>query len=188
MVDVLVPLAEGFEEIEAVTVIDVLRRGGVEVVVAGLLPGPVRGSRGVVVVPDTTLDEVGARRFDAVALPGGRQGAEALRDDPRVRDLLVAHAQDGRWIAAICAAPIALAAAGLTEGRTLTSHPSVRDELLGVDYREDRVVRDDKLVTSRGPGTALEFAVALLALLCGGAKASEVAGPMLPAAVRGPRG
>lgn len=178
----IIPIAEGFEEIEAVVLIDVLRRADVDVRVAGLTSGPVRGSRGVVLVPDCPLDEVLELAPDAVILPGGRGGAEALRDDDRVRKLVTEQLAAGRIVAAICAAPIALATAGLLAGRVVTSHPSVRDELGDVRYSETRVVVDGTLVTSRGPGTALELALELVELLCGADVAESIAEPMLPPA------
>jgi 4-methyl-5(b-hydroxyethyl)-thiazole monophosphate biosynthesis len=176
---VLVPLAEGAEELETVTIVDVLRRAGAEVVLAGLAPGPVTCSRGVVLVPDATLDDLDPAGFDAVVLPGGAGGAQRLRDDPRVLALLRGAWETERVVAAVCAGPIALHAAGILEGRACTSHPSVRDALVGAHYREERVVRDGRLLTSRGPGTALEFALALVAELCGTDRAAAVAAPMV---------
>jgi 4-methyl-5(b-hydroxyethyl)-thiazole monophosphate biosynthesis len=162
---VCVPLAPGFEEIEAVTIIDVLRRGGVEVVVAGTEPGPVRGSHGIAVTPDTTIDRVDAETLDMVALPGGMPGTLHLRDDPRVRALVARLRARGAYTAAICAAPIVLAAEGILAGRPATSHPSVREQLGDVTYREEAVVEDGTVVTSRGAGTALELALSLVRLL-----------------------
>ena len=122
---VLVPLAEGFEELEAITVIDLLRRAGIDVTVAGLGDGPVRASRGTQVLPDTTLDAVAARDWDMVVLPGGLPGADHLAADDRLRQLLQEHAGAGRWTAAICAAPKVLVAAGLLEGKRATAYPGV---------------------------------------------------------------
>lgn len=170
MTKVLVPLAEGFEEIEAVTVVDVLRRAGVEVELRGLAAGAVTGSRGIKVVPDGVLDGVDAMAFDGVVLPGGGPGSRALAEDARVRGVLRDLMAAGRWIGAICAAPTVLAAAGLARGRRLTGHPAVHAALAaaGADVRhEERVVRDGNLITSQGPGTALEFAYALVAVLAG---------------------
>lgn len=175
---VLVPLAAGFEEIEAVTVIDVLRRAGVEVVVAGLTAGPIKASRGVVVVPDTTLDDVVESPFDMVVLPGGMPGAKTLGGDPRVRKVVEKTRERQRWVAAICAAPaMVLEPAGLLEGVPATGHPSMKDKLSS--YTEQRVVTSGRLVTSQGPGTAMEFALDLVRHLCGEPKAREVAAPML---------
>lgn len=176
---VLVCIAPGFEDIEAVTPIDVLRRAGCDVVVAGLLAGPITSSRGLTICPDCPLDDVVDDEFDAVVLPGGMPGAAHLRDDPRVIALLQKHAARDGVTAAICAAPIALHRAGLLAGRSVTSHPSVQADLTDVvEYSEARVVADGRIITSRGPGTAMEFAFQLVVALCGEAKAAEVNGPM----------
>lgn len=176
---VLVPLAPGFEEIEAVTVIDILRRADVHVTVAGTLAGSITGSRGVVITPDATLDAVTDAPFDMVVLPGGGPGTEALRRDPRVASLLTRHADRGEWIAAICAAPTVLADAGLLAGRRVTSFPSVQSQLSAADYRTDRVVVDGRIITSRSPGTALEFALALVEHLVGLSVSRRIAGDVL---------
>jgi 4-methyl-5(b-hydroxyethyl)-thiazole monophosphate biosynthesis len=180
MARVLVPLAEGFEEIEAVTVIDLLRRAGIEVVGAGLVPGPVRAARGTVIVPDTTLDAVLAEDFDMVVLPGGGPGAERLARDARIRALLVRMEGAGRKIAAICAAPRVLAEAGLLTGRRATAFPGSLDgvEVPGLDYREEPVVVDGRITTSRGPGTAMDFALTLVERLAGREACERVAGAL----------
>lgn len=161
---VLIPLAEGFEELEAVTLIDLLRRAEIEVVTAGLQPGPVKASRGVVVVPDCALDSVLDPMFDAVVLPGGLPGATYLRDDSRVQSLLKKHAAAGAVTAAICAAPMALAQAGLLAGKLATAYPGVFDVLALPDTAcsTDAVVVDGRVITSRGPGTAMDFALTLI--------------------------
>jgi 4-methyl-5(b-hydroxyethyl)-thiazole monophosphate biosynthesis len=176
MTRVLVPVAQGSEEIEAVTTVDILRRGGVEVVVAGLEEGPVEASRGVVLVPDTTLERALETSYDAVALPGGGPGTERLRDDDRVRDLVRSMAAEGRWVAAICAAPSVLAAAGVLAGRRATGFPGVLEalELPDVDLVAEPVVVDGNIVTSRGPGTAMDFALTLVELLEGAERRREV--------------
>lgn len=173
---VLVPLAEGFEELEAITVIDLLRRAGIEVVSAGLTEGPVRASRGTVVVPDTTLDAVVEEAFGMMVLPGGLPGAEHLDRDPRIRSLLLRMRDEGGYTAAICAAPRVLANAGLLDGKRATAYPGVLSEaryprvhLLGAP-----VVTDGKLVTSRGPGTAMDFALQLIETLAGKPRRDEV--------------
>lgn len=176
MASVLVPLAQGCEELEAVTIIDLLRRAGIEVVSAGLDAQPVRGSRGTVLIPDTTLDKVAARDFDMIVLPGGLPGADHLDRDPRVRALLTRTAAAGRYVAAICAAPKVLASIGLLDNRKATSYPGVLDALKvpGLSYREDAVVQDGKIITSRGPGTAMDFALALIENLVGKDKRVQV--------------
>ncbi len=173
---VLVPLAQGCEELEAVTIIDLLRRAGIEVVSAGLTEGPVRASRGTVLVPDTTLDTVAHDDFDMIVLPGGLPGADHLDADPRIRALLTRTAEAGRYTAAICAAPKVLASAGLLDGRKATAYPGVLDarRLPQVELQDAAVVQDGKVVTSRGPGTAMDFALALIAVLVGREKRDQV--------------
>lgn len=176
MARVLVPLAEGCEEIEAVTVIDLLRRAGIEVISAGLKPGPVRASRGTVLVPDATLDQVLEADFDMVVLPGGLPGADHLNADHRLHGLLRRLDGQERYIAAICAVPKVLADAGLLKGRRATSFPGALDatRLAGVSYQERPVVQDGHLITSRGPGTAMDFALALIEILEGKARRALV--------------
>lgn len=176
MATVLVPLAEGCEELEAVTVIDLLRRAGVEVVTAGLDGGTVTASRGVRLVPDRDLDAALEREYDMVVLPGGAGGADRLGEDRRVRELLLKMADSERFTAAICAGPKVLAGAGLLEGRRATSFPAMRDFVVahGAEYAEDPVVQDGKIITSRGPGTAMDFALALIEQLAGAEKRREV--------------
>jgi len=175
MARVLIPLAPGCEEIEAVTAIDILRRAGIEVTAAGLGPGPVRASRGTVLMPDTTLDEAMQQEFDMIVLPGGMPGSEHLKNDPRVIDLLQRMAGRGKYVAAICAAPMALHAAGLLEGKRATSFPGVLDRLPGSHaYQQLPVVVDGNIATSRGPGTAMDFALQLVELLAGKPKRDAV--------------
>lgn len=176
MASVLVPLAEGCEELEAVTIIDLLRRAGVKVVTAGLDGRPVRASRGVMLVPDTDLDTALNQDFDMVVLPGGQGGADRLEADGRIRELLRRMADSGRFTAAICAAPKVLASAGLLDGRRATSYPGIlaNVESGGIELSEEPVVRDGQIVTSRGPGTAMDFALELVELLCGTETRSDV--------------
>ena len=167
MANVLVPLAQGCEELEAITVVDLLRRAGVSVVTAGLDDKPVRAARGTVMVPDTTLDEALNQEYDMVVLPGGLPGADHLDGDPRIRGLLKEMVDEDRFTAAICAAPKVLASTGLLEGKKVTSFPGALDAFDGLDYRTDPVVQDGKLITSRGPGTAMDFALTLIENLVG---------------------
>jgi 4-methyl-5(b-hydroxyethyl)-thiazole monophosphate biosynthesis len=173
---VLVPLAPGFEEIEAITVIDILRRAGVEVVVAGTQSGPIEASRRTRHIPDCTLDEVHAEDFDMIVLPGGQLGATNLRQDPRIRRIIETLQAKRRHIAAICAAPTVLSAYGVLKGHTATSHPTVRGEVSAgaTAVSDQRVVIDGSIVTSQAAGTAMEFAFALVGILCGTDKAAEV--------------
>lgn len=173
---VLVPLAEGFEEVEAVTVVDLLRRANVDVRTAALAGRRVTGSHGIVLEADLELDGVRAADYDMIVLPGGMPGADHLKKDPRVVGLLKEFASTGRYAAAICAAPGVLAHAGLLDGREATSYPGFlgRDSAPGIRLSDAPVVIDGKVVTSRGPGTAIDFALALIALLEGQAAADGV--------------
>jgi protein deglycase len=176
---VLIPLAEGCEELEAVTLIDILRRAGVDVITAGLVAGPVRCSHGTVLIADTLLDDVLSQTFDMVVLPGGMPGAEHLKNDARIIALLKNMAAQNKYIAAICAAPMALHATGLLQGKMATSFPGVLDLLPGTHrYSKGPVVVAGKIVTSRGPGTAMDFALTLVELLCGKAKRDAVEAPL----------
>jgi len=177
---VLVPLAQGCEELEAVTIIDLLRRAGVNVISAGLDTHPVRASRGTVLLPDKTLDAVLDQEFDMIVLPGGQPGSDHLRDDPRIQRLLRAQAGANKYVAAICAAPRALAQAGLLDGRRATSFPGALEggPAKDVDYRAEPVVIDGKIVTSRGPGTAMDFALTLIELLLGKSARDKVEAPL----------
>jgi len=176
----LVLLAEGAEEMETTIIVDVLRRGEVEVVLAGLDgPEPVRCSRGVRLVPDAALADV-TGDFDVVVLPGGKGGADRLAASKAVGALLRAQIEADRMIGAICAAPLALAAHEVLAGRRMTCHPSVHD-IVGAHaaLAAGPVVEDGKLVTSQGPGTALPFALALVARLRGAEVAERVRKPMM---------
>jgi 4-methyl-5(b-hydroxyethyl)-thiazole monophosphate biosynthesis len=176
MSKVLVPLAEGFEELEAVTIIDLLRRAEIEVVTAGLEPGPVRGSRRTVILPDSTLEAESAGDFDMIVLPGGLPGADHLDSDPRIHALLRRHAGEGRLTAAICAAPKVLANAGLLDDRKATAYPGTltAEAYPRVRVLEAPVVVDGAVATSRGPGTAMDFALTLIELLAGRARRDTV--------------
>ena len=169
MANALLLLAEGFEEIEAVTVIDVLRRAGVEVTVAALHASPVRGSHDIALVADTVLAAVENQDFDALLLPGGMPGAKHLREEPRVLALVRRFVAAEKLTAAVCAAPTVLEAAGVLAGRRATSYPGCA--LPSAVYEEATVVEDGPIVTSRGVGTCLEFALALVGRLTG--EASE---------------
>lgn len=176
MPKVLVPLADGCEELEAVTIIDLLRRAGIEVVCAGLKPGVVIASRGVQLLPDATLDVALQDDYDMVVLPGGMPGAQHLKEDARILALLKKMADAGKYTAAICAAPTVLAEAGILAGKRATSYPGFLDKMAvpGVQYLPDAVVKDGAVLTSRGPGTAMDFALALIEALAGREKRDQV--------------
>ena len=174
MKKVLVPLAQGCEEIEAVTVIDILRRAGITVVGAGLDDLPVLASRGVLLLPDTTLDTVLHDDFDMIALPGGQPGTNNLKADKRIIGLLQKMAQRGKYVTAICAAPSVLATAGLLDGKQATSFPGALDPFPNTKQQHAAIVEDGKFITSRGPGTAMDFALTLVERLVGTAKRQEV--------------
>lgn len=170
---VLCLLASGFEEIETVTPINLLRRAGAEVVVAALGTDlTVTGRSQIRLQADTLLAEVDANSFDMLLIPGG-PGVKLMRADGRPARLAVSYHQAGKPVAAICAAPTVLADAGLLAGKRFTAHFSVHAELPGV-LPDERVVEDGLLITSRGAGTAVEFGLALVRRLFGGEKAEEV--------------
>ena len=177
---VLVPIADGTEEIEAVCIIDVLRRAGAEVTVASVGNLQITASRGVKIVADRTIDECRDEDFDLIALPGGIPGAENLRDTPLLIELLRRHKSGGGLYGAICAAPaVVLSHHKLIGGLNATGHPSFADRLTDGRPMAERVVVDGKCVTSQGPGTAIEFALTLVAMLYDDAHAAEIAAPML---------
>ncbi len=169
MVTVMVPLAAGFEDLEAITITDLLRRGGVVVTTVGLNGARVTGARGTTVLPDVSLSEVSSELFDAIVLPGGLPGADNLRDDPRIIRLLQEHAAHGKLVAAICAAPKVLAEAGLLVGQEATAYPGVllALKLAKTKISDAAIVKSGNIITSRGPGTAMDFALMLLAELLG---------------------
>ncbi|HET7833813.1 MAG TPA: DJ-1 family glyoxalase III [Gallionella sp.] len=174
MPKVLVPLAQGCEEIEAVTIIDILRRAGIEVVSAGLNDLPVLASRGVMLLPDTTLDLALQQDFDMIVLPGGQPGTNNLKADKRITSLLQHMSRQDKYVAAICAAPGVLASAGLLDGKRATSYPETLDDFPKVIPQATAVEEDGKLITSRGPGTAMDFALTLVERLAGTAKRKDV--------------
>jgi len=170
-------LAPGFEEIEATTVIDILRRCGVEVVTAGLRPDPVEGAHGIKYIPDSAVERVAVREFDAVILPGGAPGYENLRRDQRVLEMVREAFESNKIVAAICAAPAVLSTAGILRGKTATIYPEMEEELKKGGCKPKRgapVVVDGNIVTSRGVATALYFSFELAERLAGKAAARDV--------------
>ncbi|RDH82624.1 MAG: DJ-1 family protein [endosymbiont of Galathealinum brachiosum] len=176
MTKVLVPLAQGCEELEAVTVTDLLTRAGIEVVTAGLDSEPVVAARGLKIIPQTIINNVTDTLFDMIVLPGGLPGANHLRDNDALQNILKKHAENNNYLAAICAAPKALLQAGVLEGKTITCYPGALNslDLSNIKLTESALQIDGKIVTSRGPGTAMDFALALIELLEGTSKKEEV--------------
>lgn len=176
MPKVLVPIAQDSEELEAISIIDILRRADIDVTVAGLADGPITMSRKTVILPDKSLDEALKQDYDMVVLPGGLPGTDHLRNDKRLRDLLVRMAKNGKFVAAVCAAPTVLAAAGVLKGKRATGYPGFLEkmELDHVEVTGAAVERDGNVITSRGPGTAMDFALELVEVLAGPQKREEV--------------
>jgi protein deglycase len=173
-ISALVLLANGFEEIEAITVIDILRRANISVTTAGLSEGIIEGSRKTRHVADLSLAEVVNNEFDIIILPGGQPGTNHLRANSTVKTLILNHLRKQKWIAAICAAPLVLHDLGILDQKTITSHPSISKDLVGTHYSQDRVCIDGNIVTSRSAGTAMEFAFKLIELLSGPQTVAEV--------------
>jgi 4-methyl-5(b-hydroxyethyl)-thiazole monophosphate biosynthesis len=177
---VLVPIADGSEEIEAVCIIDTLRRAGAQVTVASVDGLQVTASRGVKLVADARIADCAGQTYDCIALPGGMPGAEHLRDSAVLIEMLKKQKQAGRLYGAICASPaVVLQHHKLLEKVRATSFPSLRNKLDPAYASEERVVVDGRCVTSQGPATAIEFALKLVELLFGPAQAKEVGTAML---------
>lgn len=159
----LVLLAPGFEEIEASSIVDILRRCGVEVTTAGLNPNVIEGAHGIKVIPDKFIEGVRAKDFDALVCPGGSPGYVNLRRDRRVIELVRKASDAGKIVAAICGGPAVLSDAGALRGKKCTIYPGLEGELIkgGGKPGKGLVVRDGKLITSKGPATAIAFALEL---------------------------
>lgn len=177
---VLVPLATGFEEIEAITIIDVLRRANLKVITAGVGDDKIEGAHGITVKTDTRLEMI-KDLPDAVVLPGGMPGSENLGKSKALQALLQKMEKQEKIIGAICAAPaMALAPSGVLNGRKATCYPGFESKLgTNTKFVSDRVVTDRRVITSRGPGSALEFALAIVSELAGNATATELSDAML---------
>lgn len=175
---VLVPFTKGVEEIEFVAIVDILRRAGVEVTMASLDGKPVVGRSHIAIAPDAAIADVANDAWDMVVLPGGLPNANLLREDAHVKAVVQRLRDESKTVAAICAAPTALAAFGVAAGKKVTSYPGMKDEVQQLEpsavYVDDAVVEDGFLITSRGAGTAVEFALRLVARLCGEAKAEDI--------------
>jgi len=181
MSHVLVPLAQGCEELEAITITDLLVRAGIDVTTCGLDNQPVKASRGTTIIPDTSIDKVLDQSFDLIVLPGGLPGADHLRDNAAVQTLIKQQAEKGGYLAAICAAPKALVQAGVLEGRTATAYPGTLPVLNNdrISISDRAIEIDGNVITSRGPGTAMDFALTLIEQLSGVEKRNEVEAQLL---------
>ena len=176
----LVPIANGSEEMEAVIIIDTLRRADWDVTAAGLTDGIIEASRGVRLVPDTTWDAIDPDDFDVLLLPGGFGGTEAFMQHAGVQQALRDFNAKGKWIGAICAAALALNEAGILEGKRFTCYPGVEQKLpADVQPVDEIVVVDGRLITSQGPGTAFEFALNVIAECSSPNKSGEVRAGLL---------
>jgi 4-methyl-5(b-hydroxyethyl)-thiazole monophosphate biosynthesis len=171
---VVVPLAEGFEEIEAVTIIDVLRRADMQVTAVYLKKNPVTGSHSITVTADKNIDDVQASDFDCIALPGGMPGSNNLKEDKRIIGLVRDFSDAGKITAALCAAPLVLGHAGVLRGKRATCFPGFEGQMTGAEYVQEPVVRDGTIITGRGPGCAIPFALELVAVLAGKEKAVDI--------------
>lgn len=174
MPNALVLLAPGFEEIEAVTIIDLLRRAEVEVTVAGLELDSVTGSHNISVIPDAHYLDVYPDIFDILILPGGQPGTNNLKSDEKVINWIKDHFKENKKLAAVCAAPIVFHAAGITSGLKLTSYPTEKSVFSDSDYKEENVVKDGNVITGKAVGTAIDFALEIIAELQGRQKAEEI--------------
>ncbi|OGV57648.1 MAG: hypothetical protein A2283_02895 [Lentisphaerae bacterium RIFOXYA12_FULL_48_11] len=175
MTTVLVPLADGVEEIEAVIPIDMFRRAGWMVVSAGMTGEIIRASRDVRLVADKLWKDIVPSSFDILLLPGGSKGTEFLAASNAIIESVTNFFNEDKIVAAICAAPLILQKAGIMKGKKATCHPAVRKDLNIPQYVEAPVVVDGKIVTSMGAGTAFEFSLTIIEMVDGSAKADEVA-------------
>ena len=177
---VLVPIADGCEEIETACIVDVLRRAGASVTVASVGTLQVTAARGMKLVADKFMSECVKNTYDLIVLPGGMPGAENLRDSKELVEMLKWQQQNGKLYAAICASPaVVLQHHGLLKGRKATAYPSFAGLLENSEEIDSRVVVDGNCITSRSPGTAIEFSLTLVKILYGEQTATEVANAML---------
>ena len=177
---VLIPLAQGCEELEAVTLIDLLRRANIHVITASLDKNPVKCARDTVILADTTLAEVIEQDFDLLVLPGGLPGADNLNADPRIHQLIDRLSKSNKLIGAICAAPKVLVTNGILNGKKATAYPASLDLLdtSNIELSNAAVQIDGNVITSKGPGTAIDFALTLIELLLGSEARLKVEKPL----------
>jgi len=178
MKNALIILTDGVEEVEAITVIDLLRRAEIDVTTASIAEDKVTGSHNITFFADAKIDDVKNTDFDIVILPGG-PGTKHLRESEAVLDIVKRQNENGKYVAAICAAPTVLNKAGIMTGKSMTSHPSEEQTFVNSNYFYKNVVVDGNIITSRAAGTALDFSIKLIEILVGKNKAAEVAGKIL---------
>lgn len=172
---ILVLVHNGFEEIEAITPIDLCRRAEVDVCICSMTGDLIlRGAHGIECRADALFEQIDLMSFDMVLLPGGMPNSTSLRDDPRVIDTILEAYRQDKWICAICAAPIVLERAGLLKDRRTTSYPSCLADESACTYLTDPVVCDGKIITSRGPGTAMHFAFKIIEVLVSADAAEQI--------------
>ena len=173
---IIVFLADGFEEVEALTTVDYLRRVDVKVDMVSITQNrEVKGSHDIPVMADKTIDQIDSiDGYDGVIIPGGMPGATNLRDNSRVIEIVKDMARANKLVAAICAGPIVLKKAGVIEGKSITSYPGFEDQLSGGIYQQQGVVRDGNIITARGPALAVDFAITIIEYLLGQEKADEL--------------
>ncbi|MBF0547835.1 MAG: DJ-1/PfpI family protein [Candidatus Riflebacteria bacterium] len=173
---VYVFMAQGFEEMELVITIDILRRAGIDAKAVSITDStsPIIGSRGIPITPDLKISEMDFSKCDLVALPGGIEGTKRLAESDQVLEAVKKFYSAGKYVAAICAGPTVLVKAGILKGKRATSHPSAQEYMQGCLFQTHRVVVEDRIITSRAAGTTFEFAFKLVEILSGKEKIREV--------------
>ncbi len=174
---VMIPFTQGVEEIELIAVADILRRADIDVCLASLDGQPVTGRSNIVIHADIAFANAASQTWDMIVLPGGLPNAALLAENPLLKTLAQHMAKQNKYLAAICAAPKALANFGVLNGKKVTSHPSVKNHILtssSAVYLEQAVVDDDKVITSRGAGTAIDFSLTLVAKLTSHKQADHI--------------
>jgi 4-methyl-5(b-hydroxyethyl)-thiazole monophosphate biosynthesis len=181
MKKVLLMLADGFEEVEALTVVDYLRRSNIICDTCSIVnEKTVKGAHEIVVESDLILDEMSdVHNYDGIILPGGLPGSTNLRDDEGVIGIVKDFNEKGKLVAAICAAPIVLERAGIINGKNVTSYPGLEGDLMGANYCEDLVVQDGNILTARGPAAAVYFSLKIIEYLAGKETAIEISKDIL---------
>ena len=173
---IIVPIADGSEEMEAVIIIDILRRAGFNTVCAAIgNTKTITASRNVIITADALWNEIDPADFDALILPGGAVGTDNLMQSQSLLQALQDFNRQKKLIGAICAGPLVLQAAGILQNRTATCHPAVSEKLTAAEYSRNRIVHSENIITSQGPGTAMEFALAIITKLAGSLAAEKTA-------------